>query len=194
MCFDFRSMPPRIPPLNPPYGPEIDETLRRLMGAASDAEPLKLFRTLARHEVLLERFRQIGSSLLSFGRLDPADRETVIHRVTARAGAEYEWGVHAAIFAPQVGVDPHLLWHGSPDDFDDERRRLLVQMCDELHETATVSDELWAQLAERWPDDQLIELLCLAGFYRLVSYLCNGLQIEHEPWAVTAQAPPTSAR
>ena len=179
-------MSPRIAPLQPPYTPEVEETLQRLMGAASDLEPLALFRTLAHHEVLLQRFRQIGSALLSFGTLEPAEREVVIHRVTARAGAAYEWGVHAAIFAPQVGLDPHLAWSGAPEDFADERQRLLVRLADELHDTATVSDALYAELAARWSDAQVIELLCLCGFYRLVSYLVNGLRVEPEPWAVTA--------
>jgi 4-carboxymuconolactone decarboxylase len=181
-------MPPRIAPLEPPYTDEVADTLKRLMGAASDVEPLALFRTLARHEVLLGRFRQLGSSLLSFGTLEPIEREVVIHRVTARTGAAYEWGVHAAIFAPQVGLDPQLVWSGSPEDFADERQRLLVALCDELHDTATVSDALYEQIARHWSEPQIIELLCLCGFYRLVSYLVNGLQIEPEPWAVTAPA------
>lgn len=183
-------MTPRIAPLEPPYSPPVADTLKRLMGAV-DAEPLALFRTLAHHETLLERFRQIGSSLLSFGTLAPVERETVIHRVTARAGAGYEWGVHAAVFAPQVGGDAAWLeatWRGAPDDFADERQRLLVELCDQLHDTATVSDALYAQLAERWTEAEIVELLCLAGFYRLVSYLCNGLRIEPETWAVTPSA------
>ena len=181
-------MPPRIAPLEPPYTPEIEETLRRLMGAATDVEPLKLFRTIAHHEVLLQRFRQIGSALLSFGTLEPVEREVVIHRVTARAGAAYEWGVHAAIFAPQVGLEAERTWTGGPDDFPDERQRLLVRLVDELHDTATVSDELYAEVARHWSEPQIIELLCLAGFYRLVAYLVNGLRIEPEAWAVPAPA------
>ena len=171
---------PRIAPLTPPYTPQVEDALKRLMGAAP-VEPLNLFRTIGHHEVLLDRFRQIGSSLLSFGTLEPIERETVIHRVTARAGAFYEWGVHAAIFAPQVGADEAWLGrtvNGAPEDFDDERQRALVAMCDELHDTATLSDGAYAQLERFWPEAQIVELLCLAGFYRLVSYLCNGLRVE----------------
>ena len=109
------------------------------MGAAAGVEPLALFRTIAHHEALLERFRQIGSSMLSFGLIEDAERELVIHRTTARCGAAYEWGVHAALFAPAAGKDDAWLaatWSGSPDDpvFSD-RERLLVSMCDELHDT-----------------------------------------------------------
>jgi alkylhydroperoxidase family enzyme len=177
----------RLAPLEPPYDPKIDETLRRLMGPV-DAEPLRLFRTIAHHDVLLERFRQIGSSMLSFGRLPADEREIVIHRTTALCGAAYEWGVHAAVFADAAGVDADALWTGRSDGLD-SRQALLIRMCDELHETATISDELWAQLRAGWPDDQLVELVCLAGLYHLVSYACNAFAIEPESWATQPPAP-----
>jgi 4-carboxymuconolactone decarboxylase len=173
----------RLAPLEPPYEPAVADALKRLMGAV-DAEPLKLFRTIAHHDVLLDRFRQIGSSLLSFGRLPAAEREVVIHRTTALCGAGYEWGVHATVFARDAGVDAEALWRG---DVPDGRAGVLVRLCDELHETATVSDELWAQLRAGWPDDQLVELVCLAGFYHLVSFACNAFAVEPEMWA---QPPP----
>ncbi len=180
-------MTARLAPLEPPFDPEIADTLRRLMGGV-EQEPLKLFRTIAHNPTILERFRQTGSSLLSFGTLDAAERETVVHRVTARAGAAYEWGVHAAVFAPAAGVDPDVLWSGEPADIADERQRLLVRLADELHDTATVSDELWAALEERWPPAQLVELVALAGFYRLVSYFVNAFGVEPEAWARSPRA------
>ncbi|HEX8119760.1 MAG TPA: hypothetical protein VF549_00710 [Solirubrobacteraceae bacterium] len=178
-------MSPRIAPIQPPYEPEVADALRRLMGAV-DAEPLNLFRTIAHHRAILDRFRQLGSTLLSHTTLDPVERETVIHRVTARAGAEYEWGVHAAAFAQALGLGEDWLEatvHGTPDDFADERQQVLVAMADELHEGATVSPELYARMEAHWPPAQIVELLALAGFYRLVSYLVNALGIELEPWA-----------
>jgi 4-carboxymuconolactone decarboxylase len=177
---------PRIEPLSAPYDPAIGDSLRRLMGG-HDAEPLALFRTIARHDVLLERFRQTGSSLLSFGRLDAADRETVIHRVCARCGCEYEWGVHAALFAPAAGFDDEWLYasvHGGPEDpAFSARERLLVSLVDSLHERADVDDELWNGITQEWPDEQALELLALNGFYHLVAYVANGARVELEPWA-----------
>jgi 4-carboxymuconolactone decarboxylase len=175
---------PRLDPVEPPYEPKVEDALKRMMGAVQ-AEPLALFRTIAHHDVLLDRFRQIGSSLLSFGRLPAHDREIVIHRTTALCGAGYEWGVHAAVFAQEAGVDPEALWRG--DDVPEGRDGVLVRLCDELHETATVTDELWSDLRAGWPDDQLVELVCLAGFYHLVSYACNAFEVDPEMWA--AQPP-----
>ncbi|HEX8205449.1 MAG TPA: carboxymuconolactone decarboxylase family protein [Solirubrobacteraceae bacterium] len=191
-------MTARIAPIDPPYEPEIAGELERLMGAATDVEPLRLFRTVAHHPRMLTAFRRIGGAVLSKGTLPAIERETVIHRVTARAGAEYEWGVHAVVFAKPLGLDEEWLAatvDGAPEDFEDERQRVLIAMCDELHETATLSDATYAELEARWPREQIVELLCLAGFYRLVSYLVNGLAIEPEAWAASfPRRPATSGR
>jgi 4-carboxymuconolactone decarboxylase len=178
-------MTARLQPLTPPYEPGIEDNLRRLMGGF-DVEPLALFRTIAHHPELLDRFRQTGSTLLSFGRLSDADRETIIHRTSARCGAAYEWGVHAVGFAAPLGLGEEWLratWHGSAEDFADPGQALLVRFADELHDTATVSDATWAALRERYDDAELVELVCLAGFYHLVAYLCRTFAIAPEPWA-----------
>ncbi len=92
----------RLAPLNPPYDPELARTLTRMMPPGQ--EPLKLFRTVAHNRHILDKLRSTGSYLLNFGTLDPADRELVIQRTCARCGCEYEWGVHATVFGPQVGL------------------------------------------------------------------------------------------
>ncbi|MCW2983354.1 MAG: carboxymuconolactone decarboxylase [Conexibacter sp.] len=179
-------MSARLAPLEPPFAPPVAHALDRLMGG-HELPPLALFRTLAHHDALLDRFRQVGSSLLSFGRLDAADRETVIHRTTARCGAAYEWGVHAAIFAPALGRGEDWLaatWSGGAEDpAFDARDALLVTMCDELHDSAALSDATWAALRAAYADDELVELVCLAGFYHLVSFACGAFAVQAEPWA-----------
>jgi alkylhydroperoxidase family enzyme len=182
----------RLAPLDPPYEPEIATSLQRLMGN-DEVEPLRLFRTIAHHPALLERFRQTGSTLLSFGSLDPVEREAVIHRTTARCGAAYEWGVHAVVFAGPLGLGEEWLratWHGGPDDpAFDERGALLIRLADALHDEATVPAVLFEQLAARWSPEQLVELVCLAGFYHLVSFACGAFGVEGEPWAIGPPAP-----
>jgi len=190
--FEMRSMTERLAPRNPPYPEAVVDDLRRLMGPV-DQEPLALFRTLAHHDQLLDRFRQLGSTLLGRGRLDPADRETVIHRTTANCGAAYEWGVHAVAFAAGLGLGDDWLratWHGGPGDAAfTPRQTLLVGLCDELHDTATVSDDTWRALREAYADDELVELVCLVGFYHLVSFVCRAFAIAPEPWAAPVPAP-----
>jgi hypothetical protein len=185
-------VPDRVAPITAPYDPDVAETLRRLMGR-DDVEPLALFRTIAHHEPLLERFRQTGSSILSHGRLAADERETLIQRTTARCGAAYEWGVHAATFAPALGLGEDWLratWEGQAGDpAFSERQALLVRLADELHDTARVTDELWRALDARWPADEIVEAVCVCGFYHLVSYVCGAFAVQPEPWAVVPDTP-----
>jgi 4-carboxymuconolactone decarboxylase len=178
---------PRIAPLEPPYEPEIDALLKKWMPPGAETEPLRLFRTLAVHDELASRMRPIGSGILGHGRVEPREREIVIHRTCARAGAEYEWGVHVLAFGKPVGLSDEQIAatvHGSAEDpVWSERDALLIRLADELHDTSTVSDALWADLAAHFSDDQLLELVITAGWYRLLSYVINAAGVEHEPWA-----------
>jgi len=182
----------RLAPLDPPYEPPTAEALRRLMGGA-DADPLVLFRTIAHHPQLLDRFRAIGTTVLSRGTLDPVERETLIHRTTARCGAAYEWSVHAALFAPALRKGEDWLratWSGGADDpAFGPREALLVRIADALHDDGRLDDVLHAELARAWPDpSHQVEIVCVVGFYHLVSFLCGAFDLPLEPWAV---APPS---
>ena len=176
---------PRLQPLAEPYDPEVAETLRRMMPPG--VEPLKLFRTVAHNHAILERFRKTGAYILNFGTVDPADREVVIHRTTARNGCEYEWGVHAVAFGRPVGFTDEQLAatvHGAAGDPAwTQRQSLLVQLVDQLHDTGTVSDDLWIRLAAEWAPDQLVELVATVGFYHLVSFAANAFGVAREDYA-----------
>jgi alkylhydroperoxidase family enzyme len=180
-------MTPRIAPLEPPYDDETAEILRKWMPPGADVEPLRLFRTFAVHPDLAARMRPLGAGILGHGLVDPREREIVIHRTCARAGAEYEWGVHAVAFGRPLGLTDDQLTATVTGDADDpawsERDALLVRLCDELHETATVSDGLWERLAAEWPAEQLLELVITAGWYRLIAYVINACGIQPEDWS-----------
>ena len=170
---------PRIEPARTPFSPAIQEKLDQIMRGAP---PLVLFTTLARDERLFGKFMNGG--LLDRGHLTIRQREIVIDRVTARCGAEYEWGVHVANYAAKAGLDAaeiRALLHGGADDpcwRDDER--LLLRLCDALHADCDLDDALWAALAAAFTPEALLELLLLAGFYRTVSYLTNALRLPPE--------------
>jgi 4-carboxymuconolactone decarboxylase len=178
---------PRIPPLDPPYAPAVSESLAKLMGRRTDIEPLRLFRTLAQHFELGDRIRPLGSGILTRGTLEPADRELVILRTCARNGCEYEWGVHVKLFAEPLAFSDAQIRatvSGSADDaIWTPGQALLVRLADELHDTGMVSDALWRALAAHWNQQQLIELLIVAGWYHLISFVANGARVEAEPWA-----------
>jgi 4-carboxymuconolactone decarboxylase len=178
---------PRIAPLEPPYEPAIDAILKTWMPPGSEIEPLALFRTLAVHDELASRMRPLGSGILGHGRIQAREREIVILRTCARAGAEYEWGVHALAYGKPLGLGEEQIAATASGAADDrawsEPDALLVRVADELHDTCGVSDALWQALAERFSNDQLLEIVITAGWYRLLSYVINAARVEPEPWA-----------
>lgn len=178
---------PRIAPLEPPYQQELEEMLKKWMPPGSPLEPLALFRTLAIHDELASRMRPLGAGILGHGRVEPRDREIIIHRTCARTGAEYEWGVHVIAFGKALGLSDEQIAatvQGTPDDPAwSEQDALLIRLADELNDTCSVSDALWTALAERFNADQLLELVITAGWYRLLSYVINATRVAREPWA-----------
>jgi alkylhydroperoxidase family enzyme len=146
-------------------------------------DPLVLFTTLARDRRLFFKFFNAG--LLDRGHLSVRQREIVIDRVTAQCGAEYEWGVHIAAYAAKAGFDDRqiglLVKDGAAEgDWRDEDR-VLIELCDSLYQSCTVDDALWDRLRDYHSDEAIIELVMLAGFYRMVSYLVNVLRLPLEP-------------
>jgi 4-carboxymuconolactone decarboxylase len=129
---------PRISPLDPPYRPEIEAALRKWMPPGSEAEPLKLFRTLNIHEELASRMRPLGAGILGHGTLEPRLREIVIHRTCARSGAEYEWGVHVMAFGKPLGLSDEQIAATARGQADDpawsESDAVLIALADELHD------------------------------------------------------------
>jgi alkylhydroperoxidase family enzyme len=178
-------MSPRIEPARAPYPPAVASTLEQLKTPGE--QPLSLFRTLARDERLFARFT--GGGLLDPGHLTLREREIVIHRTCALNGCGYEWGVHAAIFAGAAGLDAEQLAATAAPGIAPcwgPREALLIAFCDAVHARAEIEDTLWARLADALSEEARIELMMLAGFYRTVSLLANGLRLEPEPFA----APP----
>jgi 4-carboxymuconolactone decarboxylase len=100
--------------------------------------------------------------------------------------------VHAIAFGKPLGLTDAQIAASvrgtAGDPAWSERDALLIRLADELHDSCRVTDELWTALAERFSDDQLIELMVTAGWYRSLSYVINGARIELEPWA--ARFPP----
>jgi alkylhydroperoxidase family enzyme len=180
----YKNHSARIAPALPPFPAEIRQAIDAIMGGKP---PLVLFTTLARDRRLFFKF--FNSGLLDRGHLTIRQREIVIDRVTAACGAEYEWGVHVTTFAAKAGLTEDQiasLATGAPEDECwDDGDRVLIQLCDSLHRSCMVEDDLWARLCTYHGDEAILELLMLAGTYRTVSYLVNSLRLPLEDGART---------
>jgi alkylhydroperoxidase family enzyme len=173
----------RIAPLEAPYPPAVQAHFDRLMPAG--VPPLALFTTLAGSERAWHKFR--AGALLDGNVLSLRLRELLILRTCARAGCEYEWGVHVAVFAEAAKLTVREVGRtlSSPAEVDgwDERDAVLIATADALHDRATLSDSEFASLRVHFEETQILEIMMLAGFYRTVAYLANGLDLPLEPFA-----------
>jgi 4-carboxymuconolactone decarboxylase len=170
---------PRIPVLADP-DPAVAELLQTTI--TRDGEPLNIFRTMAHHPVLLKQFNRMGGALLRRGLLSARAREIVILRVGWRSGSVYEFGQHTVI-ARRAGLQEHeivsLAKSSIGDDFASDERDLIA-LADEIAMTSSVTDATWNRLAARWSDGELVELLLLAGYYRMVSGFLNAARVQSE--------------
>jgi alkylhydroperoxidase family enzyme len=173
----------RITPLEAPFSPEIQKQFDTIMPPGVD--PLILFRTVATSERAWSKFR--GGSLLDRGPLSLREREIAIDRTCARAGCEYEWGVHITFFAEKAGFDDAQIratvLEGSDASCWTEEEQVLIAAIDALHERATLSDSEHSILLRYYSDDQILEIIQVCGFYRMVSYMANALKLPLEPFA-----------
>ena len=158
---------PRLQPLDPPYDPETDRVLERMMPPG--VPPLKLFRTIAHNRHVLDKFRSTGAYFLNYGTLGEGEREFVIGYVSERCGCDYEREVHE-------------LFYGKPGH--DE---LLAAAVDELHDEARLTPATWSALAARFTSEQLVELIALIGQYHVVAFLANAFEVEPEEAVLAAR-------
>lgn len=175
-------MTARIAPLDPPFPADIQASFDVVMRGAP---PLTLFRVVARNPRVLARM--MAGGLLDRGSVSLRQRELMILRTTARCGAEYEWGVHVAAFGAKASWTPAELRASARGAADDPAwktdERLIVRLADALHDSNDVDDALWRDLKAVFADDQLVELVMLAGLYHSVSFVLRAFRVPLEPHA-----------
>lgn len=173
----------RIAPLEAPFEPDVAARLAKMMPGG--APPIALFRTFVRNMPMAEAMGRWGGYELSKRlSLSTRQRELVIDRVTARCGCEYEWGVHLAFFAGQVDLtreQQRSITHGSADDpCWPAEEAMLLRAVDELHDHADISDSTWDALTAFLADEQLLDVLMLAGWYHAISFAANAARVPLE--------------
>jgi alkylhydroperoxidase family enzyme len=171
----------RIIPLEAPYQESVAQAFKSFLPPG--LEPLKLFRTQAHNPRVLERM--FAGNLLDKGSIDMRSRELIILRTCARCGSEYEWGVHVALFAKHAALSEAdvAATLGSERGSLSIQETLLIKAVDELHDTSTISDELWSGLELHYSTAQIIEVIALVGSYHAISFMTNASRVELESFA-----------
>lgn len=169
----------RIPLITDP-SEKVQEALK--LAFHHEGEPLRLFTTVAHHPRLLKGMIYFGAVFMANGLLSTRIRELVILRTGWRTRCEYEFGQHRLIGAAEGITDAEVLrltqatldgWEGA--------ELAGLRMVDDLDADGAVSAETWELLAEHFPTDQVLELMAMSGFYRMLAGVINSVGITVEP-------------
>jgi alkylhydroperoxidase family enzyme len=176
----------RVAPLPRPWSDADAAGIGRWGHPAATYPPLLLTRVLQRHPDLADRVRHLGEGLYVDGRLDGRGRTIAILRTCARIGSAYEWGGQAAFWGPRTGVTSDeadaLTTTAADAPSWTERDRSIIVAVDDLEDRGTLGDERWADLRRFLTDEQIIELVIVHGWYRLIATMCNALDLGIEDW------------
>jgi 4-carboxymuconolactone decarboxylase len=174
-------------PTSPRIAPKTDvtdeeaEVLARA-GTRPGRDPLNIFSTMVHNRRVANRAVLLGGAFLGKGTITGREREIVILRVGHNASAQYEFGQHVVIGRREGLTDDEIaaLATDDPGEAWTPTERALVALADELCDVDCVSDATWATLAESFDEGQLVELLVLAGYYRMISGFLNsaGVQLD----------------
>ncbi|MGW4396771.1 carboxymuconolactone decarboxylase family protein [Amycolatopsis nivea] len=157
---------PRIPPLELD---EMDPEQQKLAKLGADT----VIQVLARAPEVLQASGALGTYLLSQGRLHPRIRELAILRVALRCDAPYEWANHAPAALGGGATEAEIAALSDPDANWPPEDDAVLRAVDELCANVFVSDETWADLAATRDHAEIIEVLFLVGYYRMMAGFLN---------------------
>lgn len=175
------SKQPRLELLAGPHDPVTASALAAL------GEPIALFAAFARRP---ERAHAIAAwGRYYFSRqvsLTLRARELIIDRTTALCGADYEWGLHVAVFAAKADLDETQiasLAGGEPSDpcWSDPTDVAVLHAVDELHATHDLGDETWQELIAAVGEEGALDLILISGWYHAISFAVRALRLAQEP-------------
>src|ERR1700681_3938041 len=158
----------------------------RLGGYFTGNDPLQLFTTIGRHRRLSRWWLPFAGSLLFRGRLPRVDAGVVSRRTAGNCDGWYEWVQHVPLGA-RAGLEPADIAataEGPSASCWTPRRRLLVEVTDELHAARVISDRTWARVAAELGTEECIELCFLVGHYEMLAMTLNSLGVEPEASAL----------
>ena len=175
--FSKRLSTPRLAPLDKSLAtPEQQAMLAR-------RADYNIYKTLAHHVDLYNRWSPLGQFLLSGSSLPPREREIVMLRMGWLCQSEYEWSQHARIAKGAPGVTDAEIRRiaQGPDAGWSPFERALLQMVDELRYETMISDATWRALLTKYSPQQVMEVLFTAAQYQLVSMALNSLGVQLDP-------------
>ncbi|MFC5753159.1 carboxymuconolactone decarboxylase family protein [Actinomadura rugatobispora] len=130
---------------------------------------------LAHHPALAKRFLHFNDHLLIACSLPDRDKELAILRVAWVRRCKYEWASHVRL-GRKAGVteeDIAGVRTGAPT--------LINRAADELLGGRPLSDGIYAELAERYDERQLLDFVFTVGTYAMLALVFETFEVELDP-------------
>jgi alkylhydroperoxidase family enzyme len=171
---------------------------RAILGSATPAAqspdgqgPPNILYTIAHHPALLPPFLAFSAALAMRGVLPRRDSEILALRAAWNCRSAFEWGHHVEYGRADGLSEEHIAAiGGGPDPGTwSPGQRLLLRAADELHARQDLSDELFAELRERFGPAEIVEIVFVVGQYTMLSMVANATGV-----AVEERLPPLPER
>lgn len=135
-----------------------------------------------------ERVAELGDHLRNHGTLSGPERELAIIATAREGEARFAWQAHEAA-GRREGVRPEAIEavrNLAAVDALTPREQIIIEVARSLAREHGLSDGLFQRAQAEFGTPQLVELVALCGYYRLVGYVLNAFQVD-----LPANAPPT---
>jgi alkylhydroperoxidase family enzyme len=151
----------------------VDEAARlgEELGIERTLATSNVFRGLLHNPSATAGFYAVVDALMFRNKVAARVRELIILRIGWHTGSEYVFCNHVRI-SRDLGIsDDEILGVRDPQTCHaySKTDRAVLALADELHERAEVTLETWAVLEKAFAHDELVELLLIAGFWRMAA-------------------------
>lgn len=169
----------RVEPLK---SDELNDEQKNFLKPFSDKKGRypNIFGTLARHMPLINAWSDFGLYTMRGSQIDPVLREVLVLRTSRNVECDYEWHHHQHI-AQRLGMDEAVIDAiGAGETTGHADYDLLVRVADDLANSKKLTDEVWAEMVERFGMEYTMDAIFTCGAYTALAMGLNscGVQIE----------------
>jgi len=150
---------------------------------ASTMSKLNVFRALMQNPAVTAAQSHLAGALMGSKTLNPRLRELVILRTGWRTKSEYEFCQHVGVARQLQMSDEEILGVRDPANCKafSEVDRAVIALADELNDQAEVSNKTWSVLERFFSPAELVELLLVSGFWRMMAGFLKTARIPLDP-------------
>lgn len=162
--------------------PALAALIAKLKGGRG-GKLLNLYRLLLHSPTLADAWQAFNNAIRYQTTLDEQSRELAILRVAQLTGADYQFNIHAAQYAPAVGITPQQIaaLDGSEhSSLFQPAHRALLSYADAMTQTIEVPDDVFERLRRHYSEAQIVELTVLIGAYNMHTRVGRALRLDPE--------------